>query len=179
MTRRIPRLAALLSAVCFASLSPAAARQWNQDPRGAAAEYTQIIHAKPNGEFTFLWWAVPEAFPNDANTQVLRDVLSRYVIIGIAHGRNNGTALSFDNITDLKVADSMARQLSPIAANATPPEVAQGLNALQALQSPMRQGMHWFVFESSTIHSCTPGKLSVPFAGETYTYDTPIPGCAK
>jgi hypothetical protein len=165
-------------ALCFALLPPATARQWNPDTRGAAAEYTQIIHAKPNGEFVFLWWAVPEAFPNDANTQVLKDVLSRYVFVGIAHGRNNGTGLSFDNIPDLRIADAMGRQMSPIPANSAP-EVTQTLNALQALQSPMRQGMHWFVFEGSSTHSCTPGKLSVPFAGETYTFDTPIPGCQK
>jgi hypothetical protein len=39
--------------------------------------------------------------------------------------------------------------------------------------------MRWFVFDGSTIHSCQPGKLSVPYGGETYIYDTPIPGCAK
>jgi hypothetical protein len=178
MTGRILRSVFLFGAVCLVALSPASARQWNPDARAAAADYTQIIHAKPNGEFVFLWWAAPEAFPNDANTQMLKDVLSRYVFIGVAHGRNNGTGLAFDNIADLRITDAMGRQLTPIPASAAP-EVAQALGALQALQTPMRPGTHWFVFEGSTIHSCMAGKLSVPFAGETYTYDMPIPGCPK
>jgi hypothetical protein len=39
--------------------------------------------------------------------------------------------------------------------------------------------MRFFTYDGSTIHSCMPGKLTVPFGGETYTYDTPIPGCPK
>ena len=64
-----------------------------------------------------------------------------------------------------------------------PAAVTQAINTLQALArqslGPLGTGVRWFAFEGSMIHSCTPGKLSVPFAGETYTYDTPIPGCPK
>ena len=181
MTRKILPSMALLSAFVFALASPTAARQWNPDTRGAALDYTQIIHAKRNGEFIFLWWATSETFPDDANSKILKDILSRYVFIGIAHGRNAGNGMAFDNIADLRISDAAARSLTPLPANATPPEVTQALADLQALgrQSPMGQGTHWFVFEASMIHSCTPGKVSVPFAGETYTFDTPIPGCPK
>lgn len=174
--------AAMSMALC-ASLSaamPALARQWHPDPRGAAADYTQILHAKPTGEFVFLWWAVPESFANDANSQVIKDVLGRYVVIGVAHGRGGNAPgqLAFDTIPDIKVADSMSRQLTPVPPAAMAPEVAQALNALQAMQSPMRLGMRWFVFNGGSVHSCAAGKISVPFSGETYTFDTPIPGCA-
>jgi hypothetical protein len=169
-------MAGLLAAL---AVSPAAARQWNANGQGAAVDYTQIIDTKTNGEFVFVWWPVPEAFPNDPNTQVIKNVLGRYIFVGIARGRNGGAGMSFFAITDLKIADGMSRQLSPLAGNTLPPEVAQTLTALQAIQHPMRQGLRWFVFDGSTIHACMSGKLSVPFEGVTYTFDTPIPGCAK
>jgi hypothetical protein len=159
--------------------SPAMARQWNASPQGAAVDYTQLIDSKPNGDFVFVWWPVPEAFPTDPNTQVVRNVLGRYVFLGIAHGRNGGPGLSYFAINDVKIADGTARELSPLTGTAITPEIAQTLAALQAIQHPMRQGLRWFVFDGSTIHSCTAGRLSVPFDGVTYTFDTPIPGCAK
>jgi hypothetical protein len=165
-------------------LSPVSARQWNPDARGAALDYTQIVHAKGPGEVVVVWWVTPQAFPPSANDQVVQDVLSRYVVLGIAHGRTGTTGqMSFDTIGDLRIADSTARSLAPLPPNAMPPEVAQTIAGLQALgrQSlgPIGQGLRWFVFDGSTIHACSPGKMSVPHDGETYTYDTPIPGCPK
>jgi hypothetical protein len=168
----------------LALLSPASARQWNPDARGSALDYTQVLHAKPGGEIVVVWWVVPEAFPSDATTQVLKDVLGRYVVIGVANGRptpNGG--MGFSPILDLKISDQSGRQLSPLAASVTPPELAQAMGAVQGIArqslGAIGQGMRFFTFDGSTIHSCMPGKLTVPFGGETYTYDTPIPGCPK
>jgi hypothetical protein len=89
----------------LALLSPASARQWNPDARGSALDYTQVLHAKPGGEIVVVWWVVPEAFPSDATTQVLKDVLGRYVVIGVANGRptpNGG--MGFSPILDLKIS---------------------------------------------------------------------------
>ncbi len=183
MTPRFFRSAALLSAIAVALGSPAAARQWNPDTRGAALDYTQIVHAKTNGEIVMVWWVVPETFPNDANSKVLKDVLARYVIIGIAHGHNGAGGVTLDSFGDVKITDQSSREISPFAASVTPPEVTQALTTLQALArqslGPLGTGMRWFAFDGSMIHSCTPGKISVPFGGETYIYDTPIPGCPK
>ena len=173
-----------LSLAALALLSPVSARQWNPDARGSALEYTQILHAKTGGEVVVVWWVVPEAFPGDANTQMLKDVLGRYVVIGVANGRPtpNG-AMGFSPILDLKISDQSGRQLSPLPPNATPPELSQAMGAVQGIArqslGAIGQGMRFFTFDGSTIHSCTPGKLTVPFGGETYTYDTPIPGCSK
>jgi hypothetical protein len=183
--KRLGSSAVWLALLASLALSgPASARQWNPDARVAALDYTQILHAKPNGEIVFMWWAVPENFPNDPNSQIIKDVLSRYVVIGIAHGRSNpGGTLSFDNIPEFRIADQTSRSLAPLPANATPPEVTQTISTLQTLArqsiASIGQGMRWFVFDGSTIHDCAAGKMSVPFGGETYTYDTPIPGCAK
>ena len=183
MTLRFLRSAAFFSAIAVTLVSPAAARQWNPDTRGASLDYTQIVHAKANGEIVLVWWVVPETFPGDANSKVLKDVLTRYVIIGVAHGHNGAGGVSLDTVGDVKITDQTSRELSPFAANATPPEVTQALTTLQALArqslGPLGTGVRWFAFDGSTIHSCTAGKISVPFSGETYIYDTPIPGCPK
>jgi len=165
------------------AISPLCARQWNPDTRGASLDYTQILHAKPNGEIVLVWWAVPETFPDDANSKVLKDVLTRYAIIGIAHGRNGAGGVTADPVGEVKITDSSSRDLSAFAANATPAEVTQAITTLQALArqslGPLGAGIRWFAFDGSMAHSCTPGKIAVPVAGVTYTYDTPIPGCAK
>jgi len=184
-TNRLLRFAGLSSLTVLTLLTPALARQWNPDSRGAAVDYTQILHTKGPGQVVFVWWVVPETFAGAPNAQGLQDALSRYVVIGVADGRATGPGvpMNFTQIPDLKITDTMGRQLSPLAANATPPEMTQAIATLQGLArqnlGPVGQGMRWFVYDGSMIHSCQPGKLSVPYGGETYTYDTPIPGCAK
>ena len=181
---KVVRRAGCVSLAVLALLSTASARQWNPDSRGSALDYTQILHAKTGGEIVVVWWVVPEAFPGDSNTQVLKDVLGRYVVIGVANGRPtpNG-AMGFSPILDLKVSDESGRQLSPLPSNITPPELSQAMGAVQGIArqslGAIGQGMRFFTFDGSTIHSCMAGKLTVPFGGETYTYDTPIPGCPK
>jgi hypothetical protein len=181
---RLLMRAGFVSLAILVLFVPASARQWNPDSRGSALDYTQILHAKSGGEIVVVWWVVPESFPNDANSQVLKDVLGRYVVIGLANGRPtpNG-AMGFSPVLDLKVTDQSGRQLSPLPASVTPPELAQAMGAVQAIArqslGAIGQGMRFFTFDGSTIHSCMAGKLTIPFGGETYTYDTPIPGCPK
>jgi len=184
MIRKSLSSAAAVLALVSLTMTPGLGRQWNPDARGAALDYTQIVHAKAPGEVVVVWWVTPQAFPPGVTDPVIQDVLSRYVVLGIAHGRTGTTGqMSFDQIADLRIADSTARSLAALPSNAMPPEVAQTIGGLQALgrQSlgPIGQGLRWFVFDGSTIHSCAAGKFSVPLEGETYTYDTPIPGCPK
>ena len=181
---RLLRSAAFSAIAVLALSTPASARQWSPDARSAAGDYTFILHPKGPGQVVAVWWAVPEALIGAPNGQTMQDPLSRYVMVGISEGRGTpGAPMSFTPIQDLKIADASGRQLSPLAANATPPEVAQTIASLQMIArqnfGPIGQGMRWFVFDGSTIHSCQPGKMSVPYGGETYTYETPIPGCAK
>jgi len=184
-TNRLLRCAGILSLAVLALTTPASARQWNPDSRGSALDYTQILHAKGTGQVVVVWWVVPETFIGAPNAQSIQDALSRYVVVGISEGRATapGAPMSFTQIQDLKIADASGRQLSPLAANAMPPEVTQTIATLQGLArqnlGPIGQGMRWFVYDGSTIHSCQSGKMSVPYGGETYIYETPIPGCAK
>src|SRR6266849_7848290 len=162
---RLLRPAAFTALAVLALLIPASARQWNPDSRGAAVDYTQILHTKGPGQVVFVWWVVPETFAGAPNGQAIQDALSRYVVVGIADGRaaGPGAPMTFTPVPDLKIADAGGRQLSPLAANATPPDMTQTITTLQGLARqklrPVGQGMRWFVFDGSMIHSCQPGKL--------------------
>jgi hypothetical protein len=161
------------------------ARQWSPDAHSQALDYSQVVHVKPSGELVLVWWVVPEIFMPNANNQALLGVLSRYVVLGIADGRSgpNG-AMAFDNLPAVQITDQMSRSYSPLPENALPADVSQAIATLRGLaqQSPLgpiAQGMHWLVYQANTVHSCMLGRLSVPVAAVTYTFDTPIPGCAK
>ena len=161
------------------------ARQWSPDAHASALDYSQIFHVKPSGDIVLLWWVVPEIFTPNANNQSLLNVLSRYIVIGAAEGRPgpNG-ALAFENVPAPPIKDQNGRAFSPLADTMLPADVSQAIGTLQGLArqsqlGPIAQGMRWFVYQSDTIRSCASGRLSVPLAGETYTYDTPIPGCVK
>src|SRR5258706_14625083 len=172
---RLLHSAAFSAIGVLALLTPVLARQWNPDSRGSALDYTQILPSKGTGQVVVVWWVVPETFIGAPNAQSIQDVLSRYVVIGIAEGRAGpGAPMSFSQIQDLKISDSSARQLSSLTANATPAEVAQTIATLQGLArqnlGPIGQGMRWFVFDGSTIHSCQPGKLSVPYGGGVHMH---------
>jgi hypothetical protein len=39
--------------------------------------------------------------------------------------------------------------------------------------------MKLFVFDGAGIDSCSKGRLSIPLADETYTWDTPFPSCQQ
>lgn len=161
------------------------ARQWNPDAHMSALDYSQITHIKPTGEVVLLWWMVPEIFMPNANNQALLNVLSRYVILGVAEGRASPNGqLAFEPVPTLQIADQMARTYSPLPENMLPADVNQALSTVQALArqsqiGPLAQGVHWFVYQTDTIRSCASGRMSIALSGETYTYDTPIPGCAK
>jgi len=180
--KRVPQVLALLAFSAVALVPPAVARQWKPDARGAALDYTQVLHSKGAGQVVVVWWVVPETFAGAPNAQPIQDVLSRYVVLGIVDARPTpNVQMNFATVADLKVSDATGRTLSPLAGNVIPPEAAQATTNLQGMArqnlGPIGQGMRFFVYEGSTIHSCQPGKMSVPYGGETYVYDTPIPGC--
>ena len=56
---RLLRCAGFSSLAILALFAPALARQWNPDSRGAAVDYTQILHTKGPGQVVFVWWVVP------------------------------------------------------------------------------------------------------------------------
>ena len=178
---RVRALAALaVSLVLAAGATSAQARPWKPKPNALALDYSQILDQRSARDVVVLWWLAPPTMER-ASVEA-QELLDKNVVLGIvrAHVLIGGT-MSFDPIERLEASDANGTPLAPLTGDDIPP-VAQGtLTALQAILQksfgPMGQGFHWFVFEGGAVHACEAGGLSVAYDGETYTYETPFPGC--
>jgi hypothetical protein len=90
---------------------------------------------------------------------------------------------TFEDINALQASDQNARALIPLAKSDLPPVTVGMLTALESLfrqsAGAMGNGMKLFVFDGAGIDSCSKGRLSIPLADETYTWDTPFPSCQQ
>jgi hypothetical protein len=125
-----------------------------------------------------VWWLVPQLVPT------LPQALDNYVIVGVGEGHVAPTGtMSFAAIDSLGANRGSGRALKFLPMNDIPPAITGLLAGLQAALNQslgaMGQGIRWFVFEAGGVHACGPGGLSIPFEGETHSYETPIPGCPK
>jgi hypothetical protein len=168
---------AALAAIVVAS--PAAARLWKPTPLMLAQDYTVITHNKgEEGRVTVQWVASPTVA-----APTLQQTLDKYVVIGLTHTRGGvGGVVTWDDVEGVKVTDTAGEPLKELAGDAVPPALVGFFGAMEATVSRASQGkakVRWYVFEPAQVSACAPGKLSVAYDGETYTFDTPIPGCAK
>jgi hypothetical protein len=159
---------------------PALARSWNPQGAALAQDYSVIVDGRPNHNIVqVIWMTWPMT---STSSQVVRDLLDHYVIIGLTHGQlGPGGEMVFDKEESATAANLDGTPLKALIENSYPPAVT---GAVTAMGSFMRQsmgamgaGMKFEVFESNGVRACEKGRLSVKYAGETYTYDTPIPGC--
>lgn len=168
--------------VSGAALSSAASRPWKPTAVQMAADYAAIIHDKGNAEFVNLrWWASPTARPGTA----LAGMLEKYVVISVVHwhvNRQNGASL-FDDIDALDVRDDNGQRLAPVAREALPPTA---IGILSTVEAGLRQSIgqagertKFFTFEAGAVRACEKGGIAVRLAGETYTWETPFPGCPQ
>lgn len=174
-------MTAALSAIGF---STASARIWKATPEAIARDYATINDTRPDGKLVMLMWFVPTMVrPDTPGAATLTAVLQKYVVIMAVHGQLNKTmgSLSFDDVATLEAKDQSNKALAAVARKDLPPTTIGVLTVLETFfrQSlgAMGKGMKMFVFDSGSVDACKRGKLSVPLAGETYTWDTPIPGC--
>jgi hypothetical protein len=165
-------------------LCPASARQWRASPDAIARDYATITDTRPNGELVMLMWIVPRmVLPNSPGATAAIAMVQKYVLVVAVHGHLDKTTgiMSFDDIDNLEVKDQGGKALTPVAKTDLPPTNTAMLAALEAMfrQSigAMGKGMKMFVFDGGNTDSCKKGQLSVPLANETYTWDTPFPGC--
>jgi hypothetical protein len=40
------------------------------------------------------------------------------------------------------------------------------------------RNLRFYAFRAGAMHECDAGRLTIGFARENYTFDTPLPGCA-
>jgi hypothetical protein len=172
---------AILSCVGFSS--SALSRPWKPTAAQIAGDYASINHNRGNGDVvTIGWWAAPTARPG---TQLV-PIFEKYVLISVTHSHINlkepATGLHFDNIDTLEVRDKSGNALTPVEQDALPPA---DIGLLATFEAGYRQGLgprgkgtKFFVFDAGAVRACEKGGISVPYDGETYTWETPFPGCS-
>jgi hypothetical protein len=153
-------------------------REWKPSATQIARDYAVIADTRTPGDIKMIFWMAPPMLPEGK----ARQLLENYVVIGVVRGRViPGGTMSFDNITTLPVTDAKGTSLRLLSGDEIPPVLAGTVAVLTSAfgQSfgAFGKGFHWFVFEAGSINVCKDGGLSVPFAGEVYTYQTPFPGC--
>ena len=175
-------LAALFSIGCF---STASSRIWKATPQAVARDYAFINDTRPSGEAIFLGWFVPGmAQPNAPNAAIVIANLQKYVVLVVVHAHLDKMtgSLSFEDVPALDARDQTGKPLTLVVRDALPPTTAAmavGIEtSLRQSLGAMGKGMKLFVFDAGDVNSCKRGSLSVPLAGDTYTWDTPIPGCS-
>jgi hypothetical protein len=174
---------AVLSVV---AVSTASSRMWNATPDAIARDYATINDTRAGGEVVVLMWFVPTMVRPDASgAPNLIAMLQKYVVVMAVHGRLDKAAgtLSFDDIDTLEARDQAGKPLNLLVRSVMPPAPTAVLAAIETMfrQSlgAMGKGAKMFVFDAADVDSCKKGGMSIPFAGETYTWDTPIPGCPQ
>jgi hypothetical protein len=181
--RRVPGLRWLCLALlcCLGALSPASARPWKPTPTALAQDYLLIVDQRSDRDIAMVLWL---AAPMVANSREVAEILDKYAVVGVlhAHFASDGTA-KFDDFDSLHAQDGEGRSLKLLRGDAVPPIVAGVVStvgaAMQQTLGPMGHGLHWFIFAGGAVHACGKGQLAVLFAGETYTYKSPVPGCPQ
>ena len=179
-------LSRLLLCVTFACiiLTPAGARVWKATPDAIARDYAMIQDVRGKGDLVILIWFVPALVPPSTNgAAAAAAALDKYVVIAVVHAHQDQVIgmMSFEEINTLEARDRNGNPLTLVPKESLPP-ILVGMMAAMEMSfrqslGAMGKGMKLFLFDAGAVHSCTKGGLTVPFASETYTWDTPIPGC--
>jgi hypothetical protein len=173
------RIIACVFLTAWLACGPSQARLWKPTPQQLAGDYATIVHNKGDQGRVTIGWAASPAFPN----LVLKQVLDRYIVISIVHAVTgpDGSTL-WDDIAGVQVLDGNNQPLKEVAPDNIPPGLAGFIATSAAAMRQNTQGkgkISLRVYEPGSVNACTAGKLLVAYDGETYSFDTPIPGCEK
>ncbi len=171
---------AKLAAAILLLLAPAAtARLWKPTPAQLAADYATITHNKgAEGRVVISWVAAPVvAVPS------LKTLMEKYVVLSIAHVRSGaGGTTDWDDVQGVQVTDGNNQPLKEVTPDAIPPELVGFTAAADAVARQNSRGKakpYWAIYEARSFNACQKGRLLVTYDGETYSFDTPLPGCDK
>ena len=172
----------LVAFVALVSTAPSLqSRPW---PRNApnAADYLTINDNRGSGDIVLLLWLASPLIPNSAGQQAARDLLDKYVVIGVvhAHGNKDGT-FAFDRAATPEVRGAKDEPLPLLDMDGMAPNIVGALATVKTVFSrslgEFGKGIQWFVYAPGSVNPCTKGGLAVQFENEKYTYVTPVPGC--
>jgi hypothetical protein len=159
--------------------APAGARLWKPTPQQVAVDYTVINHNKgAEGRVIISWMA-----STLMTAPTMKQLVDKYVVLSIVHTRQGiGGTTDWDDVQGVQVTDGKGQALKELTGDAIPPSlvgVTAGIDAGMRQSTQGKGKAHWAIYESGPVNACQPGQLVVSYDGESYTFDTPMPGCAK
>jgi hypothetical protein len=171
----------IVFAVFFSTAPPLQSRPW---PRNApnAAEYLMINDNRGNGDIALVFWLASPLIPASAGQQAARDLLDKYVVIGVAHAHVTKEAtFTFDRVAAPLAMGAKNERLQLLDTDTMSPTIVGTLATVKVAFSQslgeFGKGIQWFVFANGSVNPCSNGGMAVQFENEKYTYVTPVPGC--
>ena len=169
---------------CVGVSSSASSRPWKPTPTQIAVDYASINHNRGNGDFVTITWL---AAPTAAAGSQLANTFEKYVVIAVVHSHTDfnqpAAGITFDDVKILEARDESGNLLTPVPERELPVASLELLAGYEAGYrrgfGPRGNGMKFFLFDAGTIRACEKGGISVPFDGETYTWERPFPGCSQ
>ena len=163
----------------LAAAAPAGARLWKPTPVQMAQDYATISHNKgAEGRVVVSWVAA-----SLMTAPTMQQLLDKYVVVSIAHTRQGvGGTTTWDDVEGVQVTDGSGQPLKEVTGDAIPPSLVgftATVDASLRQSSQARGKLHWGIYETGAINACQKGKLVVSYDGESYSFDTPMPGCVK
>ena len=173
---------AIITGLLFSGLSGAAARKWKPGKTQQAIDYLSIQYLMPGNEFVIIQWMAPTMLADTPENKISRDMLSKYVMILVAHARV--TSLGQWEHTDpsgvvIETGDNKIQQ--PISDNNLPPVVSGYISTFSQIiakgMGKLGERAVVMTFDKHGINDCQKGAFWVHYVGERFEYQTPIPGC--
>ena len=168
-------------AVFFSTALSLQSRPW---PRNApnASDYLIINDNRGNGDIVLVFWLASPLIPASAGQQAARDLLDKYVVIGVAHAHVTKEAtFTFARTGAPEITGTKNDRLQMLDLDGMSPAIVGALASVKAAFSQslgeFGKGIQWFVFANGSVNPCSNGGMAVQFENEKYTYTTPVPGC--
>lgn len=164
----------------MALMTPAQARLWKPERETLAQNYAIITDIRKSHDVITVFWLAPPLAPGSPAAQI---ILERYVIVGVSHVKQDMVTGKTEstNLDAVEAHDNDGKPLALLEGDKVPPAVAGVIGAIggtaRQAMGVVGTGMRFFTFDAGNVRACGKGRLSVAYVGETYTYDTPIPGC--
>jgi hypothetical protein len=173
---------AFVAAICASNTTPASARTWKTTSVDLAREFAIIDDQRTPQELVRVIWLTPKMVPLGQGSVLAKELLTDYLVIGIIHlVISEGGNVNYPTIISPIIELRGRGALPPTAIDALNPEASKFIVAIQEFMSKsfgeMGEGMHWSIYNGDGIDSCRTGEIIVPYDGERYNYNLPIPGC--
>ncbi|MDE0539150.1 MAG: hypothetical protein OXH94_10545 [Rhodospirillales bacterium] len=172
----------LASAVILLQPPMAEARQWRATPMALAQDYVQIIDQRSPSELVIVFWISPQLLQQAPANKLARRLMAKNMVVGIVHADiSPGGSFTFRTPAAPTVDVALRGPQTNLPDSEIEPAALGVIETLRQMLGqalgPAGKGFRWFTFDGSNINSCADGAFAIKYADESYTFETPIPGC--